>query len=827
MIFFFYRYVPVQTLKLSKLRARQIAEPKIRLKYPKKISIATEDSSLTLLKNDLPWTLHPLPPPLPTSKTIKVEVDKAMPWALHPLPPPMKTKNYSDYYWPDSKTRPKYYYRSRPPKPLYHYTNNNYKYKNPKHPANFQPAPEYSKPAVGYKSVVNHNTKPDDSNDHVVDHNTDNDYNKSPVDHNSNNDHKSHLDHSEPDDFHSNMPDDNSFNNHVDFGGPDSYKYIDYKHIDYKHVDYKSPDYKLEYPKYAMDEELHENHDLHDHDDHGDHHDLNDVYHYSHDDHSSARINDSPSSQSQPPPPPPPPAEYVSHITIEPSIQIAAFSETELQGDGSNSVSQGDAKHRSCQCTINGHRHKRNADDDRDGDDGRAGRTVNGTVANANDKNNRTAVPKLKDSNAASSSRNAYVAPRVGHATDVQIIRSHDITDQSMMTDGGAGAANGAGYVQQVRDMYSARPDVRPPSTVDADRGQAAKNNDATTFRDESDKFKVEFGRDINSWDESKSAADKQGRYSQLKPGGSGGGGGTNSGFAEDFGNRPTRDKPDPRGRVYHTVQSKVENSDRGVSFSVQTPFSVSSFTSNARHPEQRQARFRYTGHNTADASPSSTPLLSSFQNEYSQSPLNFEQFGLKSALDDDRPPDDFARDLFDNRRPETATIGRLSSRLQDTFAADRRPNSGFSGRLASHFSRDFGHDDRSRPKTSSKPFRYNAKHGSSQSADDLFDIRSKGSRPSTEDSVLEYFQPVVIDFNSKSKQDDNDFKSFGGGNNNNNNYGGSDKSRYFGKTETSGFSKFKKNQNSDQLRLPGRLHESNENLSRKMLFHPSTFDID
>lgn len=854
---FFYRYVPVQTLKLSKLRARQIAEPKLRLKYPKKISIATEDSSLTLLKNDLPWTLHPLPPPLPTAKTIKLEVDKSMPWALHPLPPPVKTKNYSDYYWPDSKTRPKYYYKSRPSKSYRYINNNNYKYKNPKAHVNFKPTSEYRKPAVNYKSVVDHDTRPDGHNSQA-DHKP-TDYNShvihKPADYNSHDDHKpadynGHDDH-KPVDYNSNnnKPDDNNYN-HAEYSPPDSFKYIDYKHIDYKHLDYKSPDYKSpdyksEYPKHSMEEEQHE---INNDDDHYDH---NDVYHHSHDDHS-AQINDSPSPSSQPPPPS---AEYVSHITIEPSIQIAAFSETELQGDGSNrdtsSLSQGDSKHRSCQCTINAHRHKRDADNDDDDDD------VTATVSNIDANDNRTAFRKPTDSKVEQSSRNAHFAPRIGHATDVQIIKSHDITEQSMINGPaygpspandpgrahghglvkdpghayglgsaiGPGVTKGVGYVQRVRNMNNDHPVARLPP--EADRGQA-KKNDAATFRDESDKFKVDFGRDINAWDESKSAANKQGRYSLIKHGVRGESGDGNSGFAEDYGNRPSRNRPDTRERGYHVVKSKVENSDRGVSFSVQTPFSVSSFSSNVRHPEERQSRFRYTGHKSESSpSPSPSPLLSSFRTEYAEPPLDFEQFGLKSALSDDHPlSPDFTRDLFEDKQPESVTIGGLSSRFSEGFGVDRRPSPGFSGRPASHFSRDFSddNDDRSRLKTTLKPFRYNVKHGPSQSVDDLFDTRPKGGRQSNEESVLEYFQPVVIDFD-KSKQNDNDFKSFGG--NNNNNYGGIDKSRYFGKTDTSIFAKFRKNQNSDQLRLPGRLHESNENLSRKMLLHPSTFDID
>ncbi|XP_025206367.1 homeobox protein 2-like [Melanaphis sacchari] len=803
-----YKYVPVQTLKLSKFRARHIGEPKLRQKYPKKISIATKDASLTLLKNDLPWTLHPLPPPLPTSKTIKLEVEKSMPWALHPLPPPVKTKNYSDYYWPDSKTRPKYFYRALPLK-SYRYTNNNYKYKNPKVQANFKPALEYSKPAVDYKTTVDHNTKPNDYNG-PADH-------KQPVDYDSNNNH-------------------NDNNNQVDYP-LDSFKYIDYKHTDYKHVDYKSPDYKSEYPKHTIDDETHEN--IND-DDHFDH---NDIYHYSHDDHSAQSNNlQSPPSQ------PPPSAEYVSHITIQPSIQIASFSESELQGDGTNSdsssVSQGDAKHhRSCQCTINGHRHKRDAGDDNAGDHNlrRLPWTMNSTAVDINknyDINNRTANRKPIDTNTAQSSRNVYIAPRVGHATDVQIIKSHDITDQSMInvpssvngpsSTNGPHLANGMGYVHKVRNMNNDHPVIKL-SSVETDHGQAKKNT--TTFRDESDKFKVEFNRDINNWDKSQSAGNKQGRYSLIKSDVSSddsGGGGENSKITNDYGHRPTRDKPDMREKGYHVVRSKVENTNRGVSFSVQTPFSVSSFSTNVRHPEEHQSRFRYTGHKS-ELSPSlsSEPLLSSFQNQYSEPALDFEQFGLKSALDDDHPlnPDHFSRDLFENKSPE---IGRLSSRFQENFgsvATDRRPSLGISDRPASYFSRDFGRDDRSRLKTSLKPFQFNTKHGSSQSSDDLFDIRSKGGRPPTEESFLEYFQPVVIDFENNSKQGNSDFsKSFGSSNNN---YGGNDKSRYFGKTENSVFSKFKKNHNSDQLRLPGRLHESNENLSRKMLLHPSTFDID
>lgn len=743
----------MQKLKFSKLRARQIAEPKLKLKYPKKFSIKTEDSSLTLVKNDLPWTLHPLPPPLPTSKTIRLEVDKSMPWALHPLPPPVKTKNYSDYYWPDPKTQPKYYHRFKPPKPRHnHFTNSNNKVVHYKPASNFKPS-NY-KPSAEYNAV-----------DHQPDNHNDVEY--KPADYN-------------PD----NYKDDEGFKP-VDYKQveytPVDFKQVEYKHVDYKHVDYKSPDYKTDYPK-NNDEE------------HGDD-DPHNVFHhsYSHDDHSS-HINDFPTPSSQSPS-----TEYVSHITIEPSIQIASFSETEMQGDGTNrdTVSQGDTKQK-CQCTINGHRHKRNVEK----------WTMNGTTAV-----NTTSAVQIKDLDVARSSWNSYVTPRVGHASEVQILKSHDITDQSMIN-------NPVGYVQQVRSMNAANAQQLP----EANREEA--KNPEVNFRDESDKFKVDFGREVLSRDELKSTDNKD-RLPQSKPNdynrdsGRGGVGGFSgnvggeekrSGFnIDDYKSRLIR-KPN-QGRGIHITKSKVENTDRGVAFSVQTPFSVSSFSSNIRHPvtDERQSQFRFTEPKTT-----SSPLLSSFQSEYPE-PLDFEHFGLKSVLIDDKPPNSgrvtthFSRGF--NDKP-TETIGQLTSHYSEGFSRDKPLD--FSSQLASHFSRDFGDGDRSRLRIS-KPFRYHAKHGSSTS-----DIFNRGGRPSPEESVLEYFQPVVIDFDSTSKDKENtNLKLFG------NNNGGSDKSRYFGKSESTGILKFKKNQNLDPLRLPGRLHESNENLSRKMIFHPSMFDID
>lgn len=758
----------MQTLKLSKLRARQIAEPKLKLKYPKKFSIKTEDSSLTLLKNDLPWTLHPLPPPLPTAKTIKLEMDKSMPWALHPLPPPVKTKNYSDYYWPDAKTHPKFFSRFKPPKPhrvVYNnnHNNNNNKFLNSRPSTHFKPSdfkhPDFKPSVFKHSDFKPSIYKPIDYNSKHEDHNkhTDN----KPINY-------------KPHGYKS-----------MDYDKPSNeYKHIDYKNVEYKHVDYKSPDYKTEYPK-QMDEESVDD----------DHH----IYHepYSHDDHSS-EINDLPSPSSQPPS-----SEYVSHISIEPSIQIASFSETELQGDGTNreTVSQGDEKQR-CQCTTNGHRHKRSVNND--------------WVSNSNTTRNANTTSviavQVKDSVVGQSLRNSYVTPNVGHATEVQIIKSQDITDQSILN-------NPIGYVQQVRNLNTAAESPRQPTEIN--RGEPKKIE--TTFRDDSDKFKVDFGREINAWDESKSNADK-GRF-QLKSNdnrnidgcdsdGIGSDGGSKHGCfnIDDYGTRMTR-KP---GRVYQVTKSKIENSDRGVAFSVQTPFSVSSFSSNIRHPgtEERQSPFRFNEPRTT-----SSPLLSSFQSEYSE-PLDFEQFGLHSVLTDDKPPSDSGRltshFLQGFKDKPSGALGQLTSNFPESFSSNNRP-SDYSGRLSSHFSRDYGDDDRGRSK---QPFRYSTnKHGS-----DRFNSRLKGNRgSSSEESVLEYFQPVVIDFDKSKDDNNNNFKSFG------NIHGGSggDKLRYFGKTESTGFLKFKKNQNPDPLRMPGRLHESNENLSRKLVFHPSTFDID
>lgn len=718
----------MQTLKLSKLRARQITDPlRLKPKYPKKYSIKTEDSSVTLVKNDLPWTLHPLPPPLPTSKTsIKFEVEKAMPWALHPLPPPVKTKNYSDYYWPDAKKRPKIVYRYKSPMKPYRFV------KNYKYTAGFKPsAVDHNSENVGYKTA---DDRP------IVDK-------------------------------------------------PDEYNHVNYKHVDYKHIDYKSPDYNSEHPAHMRDEDDDEHVD----EDHRSHH----HHGYSHDDHSSDEIEESPSPSSEPPAT----TEYVSHITIEPSIQIASFSETELQGDGSvrESVSHADSGKQGCRCTVNGHRHKRDAGDPQP-------RNGNGTADNS--ITTTAGVVRTRDSVAGRPLRNSYVTPNVGHATDVQIIRSHDITDRTVMN-------SPVDYVQQVRNLNS------PAGAAEVARQPAGANpvtavKADAAFRDESDNFKVDFGRDESA------IAGRGPRFSSI-----------NSDKDDDgglaYGTEPSR------GRGYHITKSKVENSDRGVAFSVQTPFSVSSFSSNLRLPEtdERRSQFRYTEHKTT-----SSPLLSTFQSAdpHSEQPLDFEQFGLQSALFDDKPlSSDSSRLQTDNRfsngfddKP-SETVGLLTSGFSDSFSGYTPSDSfggsstpsDFSGRFASHFSQGFGGRDNDRSRT--KPFRYEATRLGDKSSplQDRFNGRRPlgGGRASSEDSILEYFQPVVIDF-EKLKSNKNDFRSFGNNQNN-------DKSRFFGKTDSPGFSRFKNNQNSDQLRLPGRLHESNENLSRKMVFHPSTFDID
>lgn len=736
----------MKTLKLSKLRSRQTVEPKFRIRYPKKFSIKTKDASLTLLKNDLPWTLNPLPPPLPTSKTIKLEVDKSMPWALHPLPPPMKTKTNADYYWPGGKPQQKL--PSKRPK-------------SPNDPNNFSKNVRYKQPTrKPFADTDPSGFKPSDDHPDVDD--------KSPVDY---------------------KPD--VYNNHVDHfkyavdHKPDRYKHIDYKHVDYNHVDYhKSPDYKNDYPKFEDEDEHHYHHAYHNS--------------YLHDDHTTEIIDNSP-----PPPPPSPSSEsssgqYVSHLSIEPSIQIASFTETELASDDDTNrktVSENDASKQKCRCTVNGHRHKRDANN---------GRKVNGTGAiNAVSMNatvTTTNAVQANDSNVAQSSRNAHIRPNVGHATDIQIIKSRDITEQSTFDH------PTAGYVQQVRNGLN----------TNSRRPTGGNGGEPTTFRDESDKFKVDFGREINSWDESKPTPANKGRLSPLKyddddnspdagvfvngEGDYRDGGRNDNG---DHGHRLTR-KPN-RERGYRIT--KVENSDRGVAFSVQTPFSVSSFSSNVRHPAERQSQFRYT-----DDKPTSSPLTSSLQSEYSSEPLNFEQFGLQSALvQEDKSRDSgsltthFSRDFDDT---PAVTDSQWTRRFPESFGGANKPSA---GRLASHFSRNPGDGDRSR----SNPFRYRP------SPSDRFNGRLRGGdRPSAEDPVLEFFQPIVIDFDKEPRDGDGIFGPSGVN-------GAGDRSRFFDKPDSGGFSKFKKNHSLDRLRLPGRLHESDENLSRKTLLHPSTFDID
>lgn len=781
-----------------------------------------------MLKNDMPWTLHPLPPPMPTGKSIKLEVDKSMPWALHPLPPPVKTKNYSDYYWPDVEKTPKYVIGGKPPRKHNHLINN-YKFTgfNPSS-TGFKPidytAVTYKPAAVDYKTADYKTAEYPPERTPPGDYKKSADY-KSPIDYN-----KPAVDYDPAVDFE---PDDY---NHVEYN-PVDYKHVDYKHVHYKHVNYKSPDYnnKEEYPK-NEDEDLHRDHDYHqdhrhsDDDHHGDHDDLHHGFRGSsrhHDDHS-AQVNGSPSPSSQQSPAAT--VEYVSHITIEPSIQIASFSETDMQGDGSSSNGGSRTSHTEkkpkCQCSVNGHRHKRDAG---------AGEERGGVAATRTDGAN-------KDSVAGHSLKNEYVAQNVGHATEVQIQKSHDITDQS--------AVNGpTGYVQQVRNM----------NTADKSAARNRGGSDATAaFRDDSDRFKVDFGSEINAWDEpakSSVAVNNKGRFvtsSSSSPskfnyddgrddGGTGdGGGGTRGGFdIDEFRNRLAR-KPSPE-REYHVTKSTVENTGRGVSFSVQTPFSVSSFSSNVqRDPDERRSRFRYDNNNE----PKTTALLSSFPSEHASEPLDFEQFGLQSAagLDDKNPgrldTGHFSRGFGDDRRSQGT---RFSSGFSENFGRDRDDRRGggggggvdfTSGRLSSQFSRDFGSDDDDddrggRPKQS---FRYNAGKSTSDRFGGGGGGRSQlGGRTSSE--VLEYFQPVVLDFDSKSNGDNNDDFRLQFNNNHNNGRGGfNDKLRLFGgRTDhhTSGFSKFKKDRNPDPLRLPGRLHESNENLSRKMLFHPSTFDID
>lgn len=847
---FFHRYVPVSTLKVSKLRARQIAEPKLKLKYPKKYSIKTEDASLTVLKNELPWTLHPLPPPLPTSKTIKLEVDKSMPWALHPLPPPMKTKNLSEYYWPDPK-KPKYIFGSKHhPMKLYRFTNGGYKTQNGPKPSNgeFKPSPYYhvaDKKPVAYKQPngykqFDHN-KPSDEHKHEGGYNKHVEYNqvdfKSPdyksPDYRSP-DYKS-PDYKSPDyksqDYRS--PDYKS----QDYKSPD-YKSPDYKSPDYKSPDYKSLDYKNEYPKHVDDDHSEE------HDDHGSnyHHHHGQSSSYSHDD-RSAKTNGSPPPTSSMPSSPsssqPVSSEYVSHLTIEPSIQIAAFSATEMQSDGTtrDTVSRGkEAARPKCQCPmVNGHRHKRDVDT----------RIANGSY----DGTTTTGTVPAESSMADRTSRSLYAPSNVGHATDIQIVRSHDITGQSVATDDGGGQANSTPVEYVERSTAT---------TAEANRVESKRID---PFRDDSDKFKVDFGRTINNaWNGGGSgsssvvaSSNDGGRFSSSKSksnddrGGGGDGGGdphhSSGNFAggiDNFGggggnfggsdvDRSNR-KP---GRVYHVTKSKVENKEGGVAFSVQTPFSVSSFSSNLRHPLTEEHPFRYTGGTRGTESPLLARSPFGSDDGYGSEPLDFEQFGLRSVLrtDDDGDDDDrrpglssgrqsggyLSRDTFDEGSPSS---GRWTSRFPggntDPFPDSRQKTS--------HFTRDFGDRRSKQPSfnfgTEKSPLNRFINTGNRFKG-------GKGHSSSSDDGpVLEYFQPVVIDFEGKSKGQDGDgFSKSSFSIDNGHGVGLNDKSRYFGKSE--GFPKFRRNQKTDALRLPGRLHESNENLSRKALFHPSTFDID
>lgn len=825
----------MQTLKLSKVRARKLAEPKVKLKYPKKLSIKTEDSSITVVKNDIPWTLHPLPPPLSTARpTIRLEADKSMPWALHPLPPPVKTKNYSDYYWPDPKSRPpKYFYGTKP----YKFTNaykhhkpavtdfkpSNFKYSGFKpsdyRPSNFNPPgfvdPSEYRPAVDYKPDVfkQADHKPPENNVNSLHNNNNKNYNKHV------NDYK-----------------------HVDYKHVDYKQHVDYKSPDYKqNVDYKSPDYKSDFPKFPEEQGGDDVGDA------GDHH-AYDHSSYAHDDHSAdADDFPSPSALSGPQ------SEYVSHISIEPSIQISSFSETELQGDGSTrqtvSHDNSSSEQTRCRCATNGqhlvverpveerpinvHRHKRSAN----------GTERNATIGTVTVQQPPMS-PKLNDSVAERSARSSWFSrPHVGHATDVEIQKSHDITDLSPMVVGNR--------VQPARGDSPTKA-LRPPDRVVG--GQPKKID---LFKDDSDMFKVDFGREINAWDESKAAAAAKGpsppRYTSLrnfgfgdsagngdggsdsKPrdgwfvsAGSGGGGGDGGGSdgggggggGSDFGSRQTR-KPDQGRGGYRVTTSKKENKEGGVSFSVQTPFSVSSFSSNVRHPFAEhddgysRSRSRF-GESRTTPSPLSYQSPSSSLSSDHEAPLDFEQFGFKSA-------DHFSRPGFDNDKP-SAMDGGDKHVFSEGFGGDR--TSEFPGRLSEHFSRDFGDDNRGNGRFKPR-FRYITKDRGSVA--DRFNDGQRfkdgrggggGGGAGSKETVLEYFQPVVVDFADKSKDDKLRFKLP---------FGNDDEGSrgYFSKTDSTGFGKFKKDRNPDPLRLPGGLHESTENLSRKMLFHPSTFDID
>lgn len=730
----------MQTLKVSKVRARKIAEPKIKIKYPKTFSIKTEDSSITVLKNDLPWTLHPLPPPLSTATTVKIEADKSMPWALHPLPPPVKTKNYSDYYyWPDSKIRPKYVYMSKPLtiKP-YKFANAYKHHKLAATAADFRPSDPFKhsnfalsdyKP-VDYKPPVSDNYK-HDSYDRPA----------------------------------------------ADYKHADKVKHVNYKHIDYKHVDYKSPsDYKPEH----VDDDA----DLDEHLEDGGQHPVYDHHPYPHDDHLATDLHEggggdddndvdgggyksSPSRQPQS-------SEYVSHISIEPSIQVATFSETDTRssGTGRPTVSMQGVRP-ACRCPATGHRHKRHAAPDND------------TAAVGVDS---VAEPSAvtRGNSFGASRRNA------GHATEVVIQKSHDITDNLMP----AITANSS--EQRPIDGGS---DARWPMKT------------GTTFRDDSDMFKVDFGRNAGARDKPETRE----RYlldddANARDGG-------------DFGNRQVRKPDQPRG--YHVIKSAVENNGGEVSFSVQTPFSVSSFASNVRqrpyaeeHDDDDRSEFQFTEPRTMSSSSSSS--------DHYLKPLDFEQFGFKSALQTSgrQQAGQFSRNGFNDRSPSVFGGDRFFD--DETFEFSSSGDS----RLGRPFSRDLG-DDRS------KPFRYNTRDrggllsssnrgrfnaGGSSSSSPLL----KSGATSDDGSVLEYFQPVVVDVFGKSDDNKPRFKAPAafGNHNGGNNYG--DRSRYFGKTANpTGFSKFRRNQNPNPLRLPGGLHESTENLSRKMVFHPSTFDVD
>ncbi|XP_050535985.1 probable cyclin-dependent serine/threonine-protein kinase DDB_G0292550 [Daktulosphaira vitifoliae] len=673
------RYIPMEKIKLTKMRARKLATPSMKFKYPKKYPLKEDDFTASLSNNNLPWTLHPLPPPLTTVKSSLIDAHKNVPWALNPLPPPVKTKSYSDYYWSNMKKTPvKFKRKYRPMKPI--------------HVVEHKP--------FGSKSI---NYKP------------------------------------------------------TELKSSDIIKTINFKSNKLNNEKLKSDkltgiDYKSELnQKYSEEDPIK---------DYFNNHDQRNIHDEQRQSESSSTENFLPSKA---------PSYMTTHITIEPSIEIASFSETELQGDStsSNAVSYDDSQHR-CHCILNGHRHKRQTE-----------------ISNLNINDNGTTIDWRGDTR-VERSHDHYSS--VGHATEIEVQKSQDISDQPIV--------NGSpiNYEQHVREMNIAtmlKNDKVPSESIN--HKQEIIDN-IHSIKD-SDKFKINYGIDLNNLDESRSSriSANKGEIS-LKLNDENTSGKLRS---TEIGSNPNKE------RRFQLTKSKIENSDKGVAFSIQTPFSVASFASNIRYPlsEGHQSQFKYTN----EESPQSM-----FHTDLSE-PLDFEQFGLKSAVGEDKQSNsgqyltEFSKSFGD--MPFYTNTGQLILDMTHN-SQDKTLNS---RRTEPHFSLNFEKNHER-----SNLFRYNTPIYSNRPLSRLTKIRDEADK-----SYLEYFQPVIIDFEKSDKTKSKLFGQNSNNNNNNNNF------NYFEKSDSSMFPRFKKNDNPDSLRLPGRLHEFNEHLTRKMILHPSTFDID